>query len=75
VNERVLTFIPAYWAPDQSEKAVSRTDVSALSFASVVPLEDVPPEYTIEFEGFKLQETLGDAHVALWTSLEVTGTS
>lgn len=37
-------LVPWYWAPDQRENAVLSTEVSAASFASVVPPVWVPAE-------------------------------
>jgi hypothetical protein len=70
VKERVFTFVPWYWAPDQREKAVFRADVNAVSSASVPA-----PVYTTEFDGFKLQEMCSVGQVTLSTSLGVTGRS
>jgi hypothetical protein len=70
MKERVFTFVPWYWAPDQREKAVSRTDIRSVSFASVPA-----PVYTIEFEGFKLQEIFPVGQVTFSMSLEATGSS
>jgi hypothetical protein len=70
VKARVFTFVPWYWAPDQRENAVSRTEVNAVSFASVPA-----PVYTIEFDGFKLQEIFPAGHVTFSMSPEATGSS